>query len=144
MDYNNINENNPINNDMPDLNNQQNQSGSSMALVSMILGISSIAALCCCGVPFITGGIGITLALLSKGKSSRLLTQAKTGLILSIIGVVLSLTICIASIVYVLNTPEFMEQYKQTYEDIYGEDTFPDSLEDFQTLPDSPLSPMDL
>lgn len=144
MDYNNFNENNTAGNDASAFNSPRNQYSSSMALASMILGIVSVVALCCCGIPFITGGVSITLALLSKGKDSKLVSPAKTGLILSILAIVFSVALCIASAVYLLNTPEFMEQYKETYEEIYGEGTFPDSFEDFQNLPDPNLSPSDL
>ena len=69
--------------------NSKEQSADRLATASFVMGIISIVSvLCCC--PFVFSAIGIVLALLSKGASDALRPRAKTGLILSIAGLVIS------------------------------------------------------
>ena len=64
------------------------QSPNSMATASLVMGILSLVTCCCYYGTFIFGGLGILFALLSRTEE-RMCSQAKTGLALSIAGLVL-------------------------------------------------------
>ncbi len=119
------------------------QSANRLATASMVLGIISLfSVLCCC--PFVFSAIGIVLALLSKGASEVLLPRAKTGLVLSIVGLVVSavltaFTIAFPIVMYRTN-PEFrknfddamirsLEQDEELFRQIYGDDVY-EQMED--------------
>ena len=107
----------------------RDKSAQALATISMIMGIVSIFRICCC-MPFIFSAVGIVLAILSKGASEQLSSQAKTGLVCSIIGMVVSVVLLIGIIgaeTYMLTNSEdffeeFRESYEQQYEEIYGEE----------------------
>lgn len=119
-----------------------------LANAAFILGILSLVSiLCCC--PFVFSAIGIILALLSKGASDTLKPKAKTGLILSIIGIVVSFVIGIATIAFPImmfkTNPEYRKVMLETYEDsledneqlikdTYGEDIYNEMVEMFDDL----------
>lgn len=70
-----------------------------MATASLVMGILSLCSICCCmlfGVVF--GVLGIIFAIMSK-KGERMDSQAKAGLILSIIGVAVTVLIIIFFVV---------------------------------------------
>lgn len=109
-----------------------------LATASLILGIVSLfSIMCCC--PFVFSAIGIVLALLSKGASETLRPRAKTGLILSVAGMVISVVIIVFSIAFPLvmykTNPEFrknlIEQYQQSldqdeqlFRSLYGDEVY--------------------
>lgn len=115
-----------------------------LANASFVLGIISVfSVFFCC--PFILSAIGITLALLSKGASSMLKPKAKSGLILSIIGIVVSIVVLIGTvampIIMAKLNPAIGESFKQQYLDVieqnedlyretYGDETV-DALEEW-------------
>ncbi len=69
-----------------------------MAIASLVMGILSLLC-CCCGYAGIGfGALGIIFALLSK-KEEPMCSQAKTGLILSIIGLVMTVVVVIFFII---------------------------------------------
>ena len=124
-------------NDMSQYDKKE-RAADSLANASFVLGIISLVSiLCCC--PFIFSAIGIVLALLSKGAEETLRPRAKTGLILSIIGLVVSFVLVGFSIalpvaMYKTN-PEFrkniLEQYRnvlerdeETLRQMYGDDAY--------------------
>lgn len=114
------------------------QSAKKLANASYVLGIISIfSVFCCC--PFVISAIGITLALVSKGASEALLPKAKTGLILSIVGMIVSFAIIIGSVVMPLVLAklnpaigenfkkqyiEVLENNEQFYREMYGDETY--------------------
>lgn len=59
-----------------------------MALASLVMGIMSLVCCCCSWLGTPCGALGIIFALLSKG-DEPMSSQAKTGLILSIVGIAL-------------------------------------------------------
>ena len=67
--------------------------GDSMATASMILGIITLASMLVLQftIPFVLGGIGIVLAILSRGSAKRLAGKAKAGLICCIVGLSLDI-----------------------------------------------------
>jgi len=62
---------------------------STMPLVSLIMGILGLVFFCCCYGSFIFGGLAILFALLSR-TGEPMAGQAKAGVILAIIGMVLT------------------------------------------------------
>ena len=118
--------------------NSKEQSADRLATASLVLGIISIVSvLCCC--PFVFSAIGIVLALLSKGASDVLRPRAKTGLILSIAGLVISFVLTIFTIVFPIvmyeTNPEFRKninnvmeesfrQNEELFRQVYGDDVF--------------------
>ena len=109
-----------------------------LATASMVLGIISLfSILCCC--PFVFSAIGIVLALLSKGASDTLRPRAKTGLILSIVGIAVSFILLTFSIAFPIlmyrTNPEFrknfdnamiqsLEQDEELFRSLYGDDAY--------------------
>ena len=109
-----------------------------LATASMVLGIISIVSLLCC-CPFIFSAIGIVLALLSKGAEETLRPRAKTGLILSITGLVIAIVMLAFSVFLPLfmykTNPEFRKNFVKEYQNsleqdeellrqLYGDDVF--------------------
>ena len=75
------------------------QEKNNMSTASLVMGILSLCSICCCmlfGVVF--GVLGIIFAIMSK-KGERMDSQAKAGLILSIIGVAATVLIIIFFVV---------------------------------------------
>ncbi len=109
-----------------------------LATASLIIGIISVfSTLCCC--PFIFSAIGIVLALVSKGAEKALRPRAKTGLILSIAGMVVSVVLIGFSIVFPVvmykTNPMFrerfntemknaLEQDEELFRSLYGDDYY--------------------
>lgn len=127
-------------------NNQQQlkeRSSESLATASLVLGIISLfSVFCCC--PFVVSAVGITLALVSKGASHMLKPRAKTGLILSIAGLVVSFAVVIGTVVmpvvlaklnpeigeaFKQQYREVLEQNEEYYRDMYGDETY-EQIED--------------
>ncbi|MBE5884473.1 MAG: DUF4190 domain-containing protein [Lachnospiraceae bacterium] len=96
-------------------------------IVSIILGMFSVTA-CCLGYLSIPiGALGILFAILSRRLGEKLHTSGFTGLILSLIGLVLGIVMFVFTIYITITDPQFwkyteevFEQYKETYEEIYG------------------------
>lgn len=116
-----------------------------LATASFVLGIISLVSVfCCC--PFVFSAIGIILALLSKGAADKLRPRAKTGLILSIIGIAVSIVVGIMTVAFPImmfeTNPEYKKNMLKTYEesletneqlikDTYGEDVYNQMVEMF-------------
>ncbi len=113
----------------------QKNKGEGMATAAMILGIISLISLLLLHfyMPFLLGGVGIILAVLSKGKAKKMLGKARAGLICCITGLALDVTICVFSVYLVFALPDIMpemvdevnkmceEQYGMTYEELMDE-----------------------
>ncbi|MBQ6128148.1 MAG: DUF4190 domain-containing protein [Lachnospiraceae bacterium] len=124
---------------------KKERAAESLATASLVLGIISLVSmLCCC--PFVFSAIGIVLALLSKGAESTLRPRAKTGLVLSITGIVISVilvafTIAMPLFMYKTN-PEFrkniddamvesLEQDEELFRQVYGDDVYDQMMDIF-------------
>ena len=124
---------------------KKERASESLATASLVLGIISLVSmLCCC--PFVFSAIGIVLALLSKGAESTLRPRAKTGLVLSITGIVISVilvafTIAMPLFMYKTN-PEFrkniddamvesLEQDEELFRQVYGDDVYDQMMDIF-------------
>lgn len=123
-----------------------------LANAAFILGIFSLFSVFCC-LPFAFSALGIVLALLSKGASHVLKPKAKTGLILSIVGIVISTVMIVSTVLmpFILNTlnpaigenymkqfREIIEQNESYYRDQYGDETM-DIINDFLNQEDNQL-----
>lgn len=118
--------------------NDKEASADKLATAAFVLGIISlVSTLCCC--PFVFSAIGITLALLSKGAEKVLRPRAKTGLILSIAGIGVSIVMIIVTIgfpIFMIKTnPEYKNSFIEGYEkelksnenlfrQMYGDDVY--------------------
>lgn len=101
------------------------QKGSGMATASMVLGIICLISLLLLRVyiPFLIGGVGIILAILSRGRA-RMSGRAKAGIICCITGLALDAALCVLS-VYLLFAlpnimPEMMDEVDKICEEQYG------------------------
>lgn len=100
--------------------------GEGMATAAMVLGIISLISLVLLRIyiPFLLGGVGIILAVLSKGSAKKMAGKAMAGLICCITGLVLDIAICIFSVYLVFALPDIMpemvNEVNQMCEDRYG------------------------
>lgn len=134
-DPNHYNQNNGYHNNYPYYNRSTYQlpaaePGSNLAKGAMICGILSIVFCFTFTVypAFVSGSIAVILALLSKGRRNQLFSQAKTGVICAVIGLVFNAIILTSSITYVFTNPEGREEFNRQWERIYGE-SFDDMME---------------
>lgn len=105
--------------------NERERAADRLATASLILGIISLfSTLCCC--PFVFSAIGIVLALLSKGAEKVLRPRARTGLILSVVGLAVSVILMafmIAFPVFMYKTnPMFRENFREQMEKSLDQD----------------------
>ena len=70
--------------------------------------------------PFILGGIGIILAILSKGSQSVLPRISRTGVKLAIAGIILNICIVGGSFYTVFTNPEAKSEFYAVFEQMYG------------------------
>lgn len=100
--------------------------GASMAAASMILGIITLASLLLLrlSIPFLLGGVGIILAILSKGGARKMTGKAVAGMACCITGLVLDVVICVAAVWLVFSlpslSPELTEEVNRICEEEYG------------------------
>lgn len=100
--------------------------GDNMATAAMVLGIISLISLLLLRlyIPFLLGGVGIILAVLSRGKAIKMTGKARAGLICCITGLVLDIVLCIFSVYLVFALPdimpEMMDEVNEMCEDKYG------------------------
>lgn len=103
--------------------------GKKLANAAMTLGILSILStiLMTVYIPLILGSIAIVLAILSKGAKPNMVSQAMTGLICGIDGLIMNIGILAASLMIIFSHPEALREAAKTcdaqIEQIYGEST---------------------
>lgn len=96
-------------------------------IISISLGLLSVTA-CCLGYLSIPlGALGILFAVLSRRKGKPLPPMCKTGLILSVIGLMIGILMMVVSIYSAITNPNFWAamqetyaQYQQLYQELYG------------------------
>ena len=120
-------ENNSYQNPQPDNSDYQKSldPAAQLARASFILSILSLASnfLIPVFLPLICASLAIILALLSRGSRRSLSSTAFHGVILSIVGIVISVVVfvyLIFSTIEILKTPELHEQLNQISEQING------------------------
>lgn len=96
----------------------------SMISAAFILGIITCVATVFMTVyiPFITGGLGLVCAILSRDRSGAMDSRARTGAILSVIGLVVNVFVISYSVYSVFNDPQLFEQFNQLFKRMYGQD----------------------
>ncbi len=102
------------------------------ALVSMIMGICSLATFCTIFLPLVLGALGIIFAILSKRRGKKMESSAVTGVITSALGLGVALVFCIISIgsAFVMLQPENRDQLNELYENSFGM-TYEEYVEEF-------------
>lgn len=112
------------------------QPGSSgMATAALILGICSVLFICC-GLSAPLGGIGIVIALLSRG-NGKMESSAQIGLGLSIGGIVIGILTWIMLFVYsfqLINSTDLEEFLDDPYTEDFFDDTYDDDMDDYDDL----------
>ena len=92
-------------------------------MLSMTLGIFSVTA-CCLGYLSIPiGALGILFAILSRRIGKEMPTSCKTGLMLSITGLIIGTLMMVLNIYATITDPTFWEytqEIMEMYEEIYG------------------------
>lgn len=100
--------------------------GQSMATASMVLGIVTLSSFVFLqlSLPFLLGGIGIILAILSRGKAKQMIGRAKAGMICCITGLCLDVALCTFGVwlMFALPSisPELTEEVNKMCEQQYG------------------------
>lgn len=100
--------------------------GEGMATASMVLGIITLASLLLLriSIPFLVGGIGVILAILSRGGAKKMVGRAKAGMICCITGLCLDVAFCVFAVwlMFALPTisPELTDEVNKICEEQYG------------------------
>lgn len=100
--------------------------GHGMATASMVLGIIALASLLLLRVtvPFLLGGIGIILAILSRGGAKKMTGRAKAGMVCCITSLCVDVAFCAFAVwlVFALPkvAPELTEEVNKICEEQYG------------------------
>ena len=104
------------------INRPKEDPPNSFATASMVLGIIAIVLVFTCTIypPLILGALAIILALLSRGGELKFHSSAKTGIRNSIIAFVIDIALVAASCWLVFCNTNFMEDFDNTWEKIYG------------------------
>lgn len=105
--------------------------GSKLATAAMVLGIISIISCFTFTVypAFITGSIAVVLALLSKGRRTKFLNNARIGIICAVIGLVSNVMLITGVTVLYFTNDDFRARVNQNYEEQYGQ-TIDEMLEE--------------
>lgn len=93
-----------------------------MSTASMVMGLLTVVTtiMCTVYIPFITCGLAILFAILSKGKSRSMSGSAVTGTITGIGGFILNILL-IAMVWYMYtNVPDVHNQANEMFEQRYG------------------------
>lgn len=100
--------------------------GQSMATASMVLGIIALASLLLLRVtvPLLLGGIGIILAILSRGGAKKMAGRAKAGMICCIVSLCADIAFCSFAVWLMFSlpriSPELTEEVNRICEEQYG------------------------
>lgn len=96
-------------NHMPQRNYMDKRS-TGLATASIALGIVSIVTFCCLYAALPCGALAIILGLLSRGGEMTFSTTGKIGIILGIVGLVITIALYAFVIVMMVTNPDFLTQ----------------------------------
>lgn len=98
------------------------QPKNAMSTAAMIMGILTIVTtiMCTVYIPFITCGLAILFAILSKGKQRQMNGSARTGISTGIIGICLNILLIGTALYMYTTVPEIHEQANTIFEQRYG------------------------
>lgn len=115
----------------PNLNNESTTSyhkpagaakaGLTMASAALIFGAVSLLTILTIFLPLILGSVAIVLALLSKGREPKMLTQAKVGLSCGIAGLSVVFAMLSSSVATAFSYPEILPEYGRMVDTFYEE-----------------------
>lgn len=93
-----------------------------MSTAAMVMGILTIVTtiMCTVYIPFITCGLAVLFAILSKGKDRQMSHSAKTGTATGIIGLCLNILLIGMTWYMYTTVPEIHEQANTIFEQRYG------------------------
>ncbi|MGN1196555.1 MAG: hypothetical protein ACI4TA_03035 [Acetatifactor sp.] len=91
------------------------------AKASLVMGFLA-TIFSCWGLSLPFGSLGILFAMLCKRKGRKLNSNCRTGLVLSVIGIVSGLLLIIYCVYMMMNSPEFMNQLNAITQSLYGMD----------------------
>ncbi|MDE7270468.1 MAG: DUF4190 domain-containing protein [Acetatifactor sp.] len=121
MDY---NQNDPF-------NRQENFHQSPFTIAALACGICSLV-LCCTGILAVPlGALGILFTVLARQRGKRMSSLSITGLVLSIIGLVLGLILSICAIGIYLSDPDYSDSFDNGYWNDYYDDDNDYFFDDF-------------
>ena len=97
-------------------------SGDRLASAAMITGILALATFISMTIypPFVFGSIAIVLALLSRGRVTKMNGKAKAGIICATIGLIANCALCGTSFYMLYTNPQIMNQVNEIFETQYG------------------------
>lgn len=97
-------------------------------ILSLVMGILAFTSCTFIFTAMISAGLSILFAILSRGNHPKMHFMARSGISISVFGLILSVAITSSIIYLVFNSPEYRELLNTTYESMYGE-TFDEALE---------------
>ncbi len=90
-----------------------------MATASMVIGILSIAGLCCGGLGgLMLGSLALILSLLSRRSSEPRSSQALAGMITGIISMVMGVVIFLVYLIFIFSSSDFENIYENYYNNL--------------------------
>ena len=98
--------------------NYEDKRSSGFATASIVLGIVAIATSCCIYSALICGALSIIFALLSRGGELTMSSNAKIGLTLGIIGLVITILIYTFAIILLISNSGGIEPFFQEYDKV--------------------------
>ncbi len=97
--------------------NYEDRHSSEFATASIVMGIIAIATFCCIYSAIICGALAIIFALLSKGGEMTMDHRGRTGLILGIIGLVVTIVVYAVVLINTISDygsiQNFLDYYRQ-------------------------------
>lgn len=94
----------------------------SFETAAMVLSVMALASVTFIYDAYIFGALSILFALLSRGEQMKMSSKSKSGLIFSVVAIVLSTVITIGSFAIVLNEYDNIEDFINEYSEITGYD----------------------
>ena len=94
---------------------------SGFASAALVMGVLSLVLCCCCYISIPLGGLGILFAILSKTSSQPMHGRAKSGLILSVIGLALTVLLTIAALASYTLSGDLQRQFHDYMEYYTGD-----------------------
>jgi hypothetical protein len=104
------------------------RSQQAFAAASFALGVVAIVCACCIYLSLVCGALSIIFAVLSKNTENTYSRQAKTGILLSVIGIILSIVMLTVTLGLEIRNAGGIDSFIQKYEKIY--DNYNDYFEE--------------
>lgn len=115
--------------------NSPRQRGNSFATASLIMGILAVLTLCTIYLPIVFGSLSIIFAVLSKGSQQRMAGASHAGIMLSLMGITLSVVTIVTTVFLLLTNPNIYQEYKKELNTIFSQQygiTYDEFMEQYQ------------